>query len=846
MNLEKWAKVKAIFNAALELPDADREVFIESNCGADETLFLEVKSLLEAERDAKEFIEAPAFSALNRLIGDTQNPSRVGQIIGAYKLEKEIGRGGMGAVYLGSRADAEFKKRVAVKLIKRGLDTDEIVRRFRYERQILATLDHPNITRLIDGGATDDGSPYLVMDYVEGKPLTKYADERQLSIEERLRLFLQICAAVQYAHQNLIIHRDLKPSNILVTNEGVPKLLDFGIAKLLTAGNGGLTLEKSLTATQAMTPEYASPEQITGKPVTTASDIYSLGVVLYELLTGHRPIRLTSRSQEELSRIITDTSPPKPSESDILRRGDAETRRRGESDLSAEKGFVAAPPRLPFSLSQLKGDLDNIVLMAMRKEPTRRYSSVEQFAGDIKRYLSGLPVIAREDSFSYRASKFVQRNKAGVAAVSGIALSLIGGIIATLRQSRIAARERDAALAEAEKAERINRFLQKMLASADPRRQGKDVKVAEILELAAESMERDFAGEPEIIADLQTTIGLTFLSQGKLNLAERHLRQALETRLKLFGRDHYETAISFYNYGQLMEDVGDASAAENCFRQAIKTLHRLPGNNRLEISNVLHNLAHVAVLQGKNAEAVQILSEVLEIRRALLNENHPKVAETLAELGNTFTVLGDTDAAERLQRQALAVMRQHYGNEHPDTALILVNLFAAIQHRKPAEAELLIDEALRIRRKILGDTHLDVAWTLYHLSFMKINRGEAVEAERLTREVLNLRGTTLTDENLLVSNVLLILGRSLMAQDRLTEAETVLRECLALRQKNLSPEHWVLATTSGFLGECLMLLNQRETGMKLLLESYESLKEKLGENHMQTQMAAARVEKFLG
>jgi eukaryotic-like serine/threonine-protein kinase len=842
MNLEKWAKVKEIFNAALELPDADREVFVQSNCGADETLFFEVKSLLEAERDAKEFIEAPAFSALNQLMSDTQNPSRVGQIIGAYKLEREIGRGGMGAVYLGSRADAQFKKQVAVKLIKRGLDTDEIIRRFRHERQILATLDHPNITRLIDGGATEDGSPYLVMDYVEGKPLTKYSDERQLSIEERLRLFLQICAAVQYAHQNLIIHRDLKPSNILVTNEGIPKLLDFGIAKLLTAGNGGLTLEKSLTATQAMTPEYASPEQITGKPVTTASDIYSLGVVLYELLTGHRPIRLTSRSQEELSRIITDTSPQKPSS--ILQ--EEEKRRKGEEERKNKTAKISSSPLLPFSSSQLRGDLDNIVLMAMRKEPARRYSSAEQFAGDIKRYLSGLPVIAREDSFSYRASKFVQRNKAGVVAVSGIALSLIGGIIATLRQSRIAARERDAALAEAEKAERINRFLQKMLASADPRRQGKDVKVAEILELAAESMERDFADEPEIIADLQTTIGLTFLSQGKLDLAERHLRLALETRLKLFGREHYETAISFYNYGQLMEDVGDASAAENCFRQAIKTLRRLPGNNHLEISNVLHNLAHVAVLQGKNAEAVQILSEVLEIRRALLNENHPKVAETLAELGNTFTVLGDTEAAERLQRQALAVMRQHYGDEHPDTALILVNLFAAIQHRKPAEAELLIDEALRIRRKTLGDTHLDVAWTLYHLSFMKINRGEAVEAERLTREVLNLRGTTLTDENLLVSNVLLILGRSLMAQNRLTEAETTLRECLALRQKNLSPEHWVLATTSGFLGECLMLLNQRETGAKLLLESYTSLREKLGENHMQTQMAAARVEKFLG
>ena len=312
MTSENWKKVKEIFYAALELSDGEREEFIKNACGADENLLKEVETLFEAHDEAERFIEKPALAPMTNLIEDSAEFSRVGQIIGAYKIEREIGRGGMGAVYLASRADKEFEKKVAVKLIKRGYDTEEIIKRFRYERQILATLEHAFITRLIDGGATDDGLPFLVMDYVEGLPLNQYSDENELSINARLRLFLQICSAVQYAHRNLIIHRDLKPSNIFVTGDGTPRLMDFGIAKL-TASNGGQTLEKTLTAFQAMTPEYASPEQVNGEVVTTASDIYSLGVVLYELLTGHRPFTFKTKTADEISRVITDAIPTKPS-----------------------------------------------------------------------------------------------------------------------------------------------------------------------------------------------------------------------------------------------------------------------------------------------------------------------------------------------------------------------------------------------------------------------------------------------------------------------------------------------------------------------------------------------------
>lgn len=825
MTPEKWKRVKDIFHSAFEMNEAERECFISAECGDDETMLVEVNSLFSAHSESDSPFDNPAFEAISSLVEDTAVPSREGQIVGAYKIESEIGRGGMGAVYLASRADAAFDKKVAIKLIKRGFDTDEIVRRFRHERQILAALEHPNITRLLDGGSTDDGLPFLVMDYVDGKPLNVYSNENRLSIKQRLDIFLRVCSAVSYAHQNLVIHRDLKPSNILVTADGVPKLLDFGIAKLVAQnGDDALTIDKTLNNFHAMTPEYASPEQVIGQPVTTASDIYSLAVILFELLTGHRPYRFKTNSADEINRILADTVPTRP------------------STVCRLQGLNVVLDNPQSVERTLKGDLDNIVLMAMRKESERRYSSVEQFAEDIRRYLAGLPVIAQEDTFGYRASKFVKRNKAGVAAGAGIAASLIGGLIAVSRQARIASRQRDRARNEARKAEKVNLFLQKMLSSADPRQQGKDIKLVEILDLAAASIEKDFADEPAIIADLHTTIGLTFLSQGKFDQAEPHLAGALETRLKLFGRRNHDTAISFYNIGQLLQARGDAAAAESYYQRSLRWLG---GGVHLDTANVLHKLAGVLTLQGKNAEAIHTLRETLKIRRGLLEENHPDIAHTLSELGTVLTVVGDTAAAEPLQRQALAVMRRCYGDEHPDTASVLINLFGSIQHKNPVEAERLVVEALRIRRKLLGDDHPDVAWTLYHLSFLKINKGEPAQAERLTREILNLRGSTLSDENLLVSNALLMLGRSLMEQDRLSEAEKVLRECLELRRKHLPPEHWVLATTHGFLGECLMRLGQSEIGKNLILESYSDLNEKLGENHMHTRMALARIGKFL-
>ncbi len=413
---ERWQQIKAIVAEALEHHSAEtRAALVAERCGDDPQLRREVESLLDQTTSGLENFAEQAAAPLR----PDRGRLKAGRRLGPWAIIRELGRGGMGAVYLAQRADGAFEKQVAVKVLKRGTDTDEILRRFEAERQILARLDHPNITRLIDAGTTEDGLPYVVMDYVLGKPITHYASEKQLSVADRLSLFRSVCAAVSYAHQNLVIHRDLKPSNIFVTDAGEVRLLDFGIAKLLSDAEAG-GADMTITALRVMTPEYASPEQIKGEPITTLSDVYSLGVCLYEVLTGARPYKLTRKTPEELRKAICEQEPQKPSTT--------VARREAHSKFEIRNWKI------------LRGDLDNIVLMALRKEPSRRYASVEQFSEDIRRHLVGLPVRARKSTYSYRTSKFVARHKLGLAATILLVLTLIGGIITTTIQARNARR----------------------------------------------------------------------------------------------------------------------------------------------------------------------------------------------------------------------------------------------------------------------------------------------------------------------------------------------------------------------------------------------------------------------
>src|SRR5437763_1278214 len=403
MSPERWKQIEEVFQSALDLPEAERGGFIASACAGDNALREQVEALVHQYEQAGDFIEAPAVAvagfnvgpALNTTLEGAGEDPMAGRRIGSYRIVREVGRGGMGAVYLAERADSAFHKRVAVKVVKRGMDTDFILRRFRHERQILASFDHPNIARLLDGGTTDDGLPYFVMEYIEGQPVYRFCDAQRLSVSERLRLFCQVCDAVTYAHQHLVVHRDLKPSNVLVTKDGAPKLLDFGIAKLLNPELMPETVTPTASAIRLMTPEYASPEQVQGFAVTPASDIYALGVMLYELLTGHRPYRFANRSPHEVARVVCEDEPEQPSRAVSRAEGvlPVETATGGEA-MTVEAACRARSASPDSLRRELAGNLDNIIMKALRKEPGRRYSLVEEMREDIARHLEGRPISA--------------------------------------------------------------------------------------------------------------------------------------------------------------------------------------------------------------------------------------------------------------------------------------------------------------------------------------------------------------------------------------------------------------------------------------------------------------------
>lgn len=438
MTPELLHRIRTLYEAAVAMEPADRDRFMEQQAHGDVSIWQEVERLLSARERLPEWLAGPLLGPAGRAFDLVLNPSigMEGRKIGGYRILREIGRGGMGSVYLAERADGAYRKLVAVKLVRPGENSAEILDRFRHEREILASLDHPNIARLIDGGSTEDGLPYFVMEYVEGRPINRWCDERKLNISQRLELFRSVCEAVHYAHQRLVVHRDLKPGNILVTPDGTVKLLDFGIARVVEEGKTR-QLDATLTLLRGMTPEYASPEQVKGEPITTLTDVYSLGVVLYELLTGHRPYRLLSAAIHEIARVISEQEPTRPSDLVAAREEQPEA---GSSETPATLEAVSEvregdPNRLR---KRLRGDLDCILLTALRKEPSRRYRSVESLSEDLARHLENLPVRAHEDSLWYRASRFVRRHPMGVAIAILVAAALGASVLTTAWELRVA------------------------------------------------------------------------------------------------------------------------------------------------------------------------------------------------------------------------------------------------------------------------------------------------------------------------------------------------------------------------------------------------------------------------
>ena len=780
--MNDWEAIDALFDAALDLPVEERAAFLDEQCADQPDVRRAVEQLLAAEDDP--MFAAPAADAVATLLEAELAgavPDRLGEQLGPYVLLRTLGEGGMGTVYLAERRDGQFAQTVAVKCLRPGLRAGPFVRRFHQERQILATLQHPHIARLLDGGVAEDGTPYFVMEYVEGVPLTQYCDEQRLSIAARLRLFETVCTAVQYAHQNLVVHRDLKPSNILVTPSGQVKLLDFGIAKLISPEASEVLNETpdalllTRTGQPLMTPEYASPEQIRQGPITTATDVYALGVLLYELLTGQRPYALASRLQHEIARVILEED-PRPLSAVVH----ATTQAAPDTATALTQARATNPERLR---RRLRGDLDHIAQQALRKEPERRYASVGAFAEDIRRHLDGRPVAAQPDRLGYRARKFVQRHRVGVGASVLVVLALVVGLGAALWQAEVAARERAATLLEAEKQAALKDYLVGIFESINPNSERFDtLSVQALLDEAKDRLGPDLADQPIVQADMMTIFGNIYRHRYQYKVAEVLLDSAVAVIQRARGPEHPEVATTLHERATLHRELGEYEAAEALHLEALRQRRTLPGvdsfavtqslnelgllywnlkdyeqaeaylrrtlamrmdlieGDSFEISFPLNNLGLILVESGQAEAGRSYLEAALRIRRTLLGDLNSNVAVAANNLGLAHWYLEDYPTGEGYYRLSLAIHEQLWGEDSPQAANQHSNVGSMLyRQERYDEAQSHFEQALAVFRATYDDTHWQVDRALSWLAWCHDQNGQPAASAAAWEQVLQLR-----------------------------------------------------------------------------------------------------------
>lgn len=813
-------KIQDLFTSALEQPPSAREAFLRKACGNDEELYREVNSLLQADSDVHSILDGSAADVIE-LRGTF---SLEGKRIGPYRIVQQIGTGGMGAVYLAERADGHFEQQVALKLIKRGMDSEEILKRFQSERQILAQLQHPNVARLLDGGLTAEGLPYFTMEYVKGEPIDAYCDRLSLTIDERLHLCITVCAAVQYAHGRLIVHRDLKPSNIMVTEEGRVKLLDFGISKVLGSADEGGTTGLTHAGMKIMTPEYASPEQVRGEPVTTASDVYSLGIVLYELLTGRRPYRFPTSSPVDIEKVISTTQPEKPS-TVVQHPPDAGTENATSEVISKARSTL--PEKLR---RRLAGDLDNICMKALRKEPEHRYNSVEQLRQDLAAHLNGLPVSARPATVGYRMQKFVQRHRFGVVA-SMIVLVLVGGL--TLFYTIRLAEERDRAQLEAQKAAQVVDFLTGIFKVSDPdESKGETITARELLDSGAVRIQRELADQPEVQAKMFSVVGRVYHDLGLYNKAEPMFRKALEIRRLLFGEENRYVATSLNDLGSVLSERGEYENAEPLLRESLSLQRKLSGSDNPEISSVLDNLSWLLSQKGNYQEAESLLREELSVLRAHKGNESPEVATTMNNLAVLLNDKGKSEEAEQLYRQALAIQRKNYGDVHPEVSTTMYNLADILrQQARYSEAESLYQACLAIDRKVFGEQHHNVAFTLTSLGRLQRAEGHLDQAEESFRSALAIRVKSLGKNHPEVAYNLSDLGTIYLSQGKYDSAMALHRRALQILLMSLGPNNKDVPIQLDHIGRVMLAEGRLDSAEAYFRRSLRMERKMFGDRH---------------
>jgi len=828
---ERWHQLQRLLDELLDLPAEEQQARLASQPDLDAELRAEAARLLGASDRVANFLNQPAAelaAPLVRAAGLRTSGRAEGQRIGPYRIIREIGRGGMGAVYLAERADEQFRQRAAIKLLPYEARTEMSLRRFLEERQILATMEHPAIARLRDGGMTDDGLPYFVMEYIDGVPIDQYADEHRLTIDERLRLFCIVCDAVQYAHGKLVVHRDIKPSNILVTPNGDVRLLDFGIAKLLSSDPA---LAATTTGVRIMTPEYASPEQVRGEPVTTASDVYSLGVLLYRLLTGRRPYHITGHSHAEIERAILEEEPRPPSA--VIRERDTTP-----SPVDVAAARRTTPDRLHRSLA---GDLDVIVLRALEKELDRRYGSVEQLSGDVRRYLDGRPVVARKDSLGYRVRKFVRRNRTVAAAFAVAVFALVAGTVTAvwqarraIAQARIASAERDRARREEAKARETSKFLFEIFRSANPVESGPTPLTArDLLDRGAERIEHELTTPSDIRAGVRHEIGMAYHNLAQSREAVQQLERALADRVLLHGYHYPDVALTLIDLGLALWADGKADSATKLLRPAVSMSREFFGNHDEHTATALNNLALALQTLARYAEARTLHQEALAIRLVLHDSSGASVS--LVNLGWMQQSGGRLDSAETLFQSAVQIRRRIYRADDPRTTSAVSSLAEILRREgKYDAAEPLYHEALSHTQKLYGPRGGSVGDELQGLADVMIHKRQYRAGDSLYREALAIARTNFGDQDARTALVMNNYAGSLAERGRYREALRWYEAGLGAYRAHYGPTHPFTGIVLGNVANTHHLLGDAHKADTLYRAAIEIMRAKWGDDNTST------------
>ncbi len=807
MDSERWERIKVIYQQALDVADDERRAFVERESEGDEELTAEVMKLLDVPQGETDVIDEIVEQA------KSDEASIAGQRLGPYELIRSIGRGGMGDVYLAERVDEEFEQQVAIKVVSGARLSPALVERFRLERQILANLDHPNVARLFDGGTTEDGVPYLVMEYVDGQSIVEVAKQQRL--EQRLELFLKICDAVQYAHSKLVVHRDIKPSNVLVTQDGTPKLLDFGIAKFMDEDAGeGLTRAD----VRILTPEYASPEQLLGMPVTIATDVYGLGLMLYQLLSGELPFDAKTKASPELRELICHTEPDAPSR------------------MAKQHGHANA--------GRLEGDLDNIVLMALRKEPERRYETVRDFASDIRRHLERRPVIARAPSLPYRFGKFVSRNRVGVAASTAAVTAALAMTVFYTTQLQ---QERDLAETERQTAEAATDFMVDLFSINDPDKgAARDISALEVLAEGAKKLENDLEDQPRVRAKLLQTVGRVYDRIGDYDNAQKFLEEGVSLRRTVVDPLDDELIRGIESLAWVYYRREDWDSAQQYAEEALGKWEAKVGENDPLLSDVLNQLGTIAYWKDDMDTALGHYHRALSLVQGDGEEIVKDRLVTMNNLAITYDWIGRDEEAQQFYLESLNTRIEVYGDDHPRVGTAHANLAGSyINSLDWEKAREHAGKALVIDRKHLGESHADVAFDLNVLATAERGLGNFEEAADYARQAADIWAATVGEKHSRYASALDKLAEILRLSGAFEEALLPANKALQIMLDTNGPDHTYTANPHYTLANVLMGLGQLEAAGSHGMEASRIREAALGTAHPEywnAQLTLARIE----